>query len=81
MQTLQDLFDLGLGEDPEDLFIAVKGFVESLGLPTSLAELGLCIEDETRRALAAETMRMVLIRNNPRLTTESECRDLLHQMA
>lgn len=80
LQTLQKLFDLEDAKDSDGLFIAMKGFVENLGLPVSLAEIGLSLDIKTRHALAAETMRMVLLQNNPRPTTESDCLALLNQM-
>ena len=65
----------------DDLFEGVKNFVQGLGLPTTLTEIDIRLSDENRRTLAAETLRMVLIKNNPRTTAENDCVQLLEEMA
>jgi alcohol dehydrogenase len=80
-QFIQELFDLKTEQDPDGLFTAVKRFVKDLGLPITFDETGLSLDSKTGDSLAAETMRMVLIQNNPRPTTKSDCLELLHQMA
>jgi len=51
-----------------------------LGLPTSLHELEIALDDIELATIAEETTRMVLIHNNPRTATESDCLAILEQM-
>ncbi len=81
MRTLQKIFGLEAGQGVGDLFEAVKTFVADLGLPTTLQEIDLPLADEIRKTLASETLRMVLIKNNPRVATEEDCVELLQEMA
>ncbi len=81
LRTLASLFGLGETADDDDLFVAAQGFVESLGLPTTLAAIDLHLDGDTRQRLATETLRMVLIQNNPRAVTEADCVQLLEEMA
>ena len=77
--VLQEIFDPTGSEGA--LFPGVKKFVADLGLPTSLTEIEMSLDEEIRQELAAETLRMVLIHNNPRPTTEADCAGLFAEMA
>jgi alcohol dehydrogenase class IV len=81
LHTLRVLFGLEKAQEGDGLFEAVKGFVASLRLPVTLAEIDLALDDETRQKLAAETLRMVLIQNNPRQVTEKDCAEILSALA
>jgi alcohol dehydrogenase class IV len=81
LQTIKNLFDVDEKQSDDDLFTTVKNFITALGLPTTLSDIDIHLEDENRRALALETLRMVLIKNNPRATTETNCVQLLDEMA
>ncbi|MCJ7701670.1 MAG: hypothetical protein MUO62_08820, partial [Anaerolineales bacterium] len=67
--------------DANDLFETAKNFIEGLGLPTTLADIDIALDDGEQRSIAADTLRMVLIKNNPRTATETDCVELLEQMA
>ncbi len=81
LRTLKDIFGLAESQGADDLYKRVKNFVQGLGLPTTLTEIDIHLSDENRRSLAAETLRMVLIKNNPRTTAENDCVQLLEEMA
>lgn len=81
LQTLKGIFNLDEDQDSDELFDVVKKFIEGLGLPTTLGEIHLELDDQTRHSIAVDTLRMVLIKNNPRITTEADCMALLEQIA
>lgn len=62
--------------DPE-VVCEVKAWVCQLGLPTSLGEAGICGPDLP--AIAEEASHMVLLPNNPRPATASDCQRILEQ--
>jgi alcohol dehydrogenase len=80
LQALKDLVGLKQDQDSDALFEAVRDFVDALNLPTTLSAVQISLDEQTRRSIASDTMQMVLIKNNPRLTTEPDCCVLLEQM-
>jgi alcohol dehydrogenase len=80
-QKLNRLLGLDADAGEEALVEALRLFVFDLGLPTSLGELNVSLDDINWDVMAEETTRMVLIRNNPRPATQEDCRILLGQMA
>jgi alcohol dehydrogenase len=80
-QKLNRLLGLDAAVSDEALVEALRLFVSDLGLPTSLGELNVSLEDLDWDVMAEETTRMVLIRNNPRPATQEDCRILLEQLA
>jgi alcohol dehydrogenase class IV len=81
LKTIKNLFGLDEAQSDDELFATVKYFVEALGLPTTLTDIDIHLDDENRHVLALETLRMVLIQNNPRTTTEPNCVGILKEMA
>lgn len=81
LKTIKDIFGLNEEQDTNDLFNTVKNYIEGLGLPTTLTDINIDLDGSEVRSLTAETLRMVLIKNNPRPTTESDCIKLLEEMA
>ncbi|MBC8509978.1 MAG: iron-containing alcohol dehydrogenase [Chloroflexi bacterium] len=81
LKTLKNLFGLNVKQNENDLFEVARDFVTELGLPTTLSEINIKLDDKERHRIAAETMRMVLIKNNPRTTSEADCIALLEEMA
>ena len=79
-QILNELFELNATANEEDLVNALERFVEGLGLPISLSQIDLQLQDADLDRIAEETTRMVLIHNNPRLATAADCRTILEQM-
>ena len=79
-RTLNTLLGLPADAGGQDLVHAITSFVRSLGLPVGLADL----RDDTAELdwdrAAEESMRMVMVRNNPRAVTVDDCRDLLAAM-
>lgn len=73
-----------MGLDPEApptaLTDAFTGLVEALGLPVGLADRRAETADLDWDAVAEESMRMVMIPNNPRPVTVEDCRSLLDAM-
>ena len=73
-----------MGLDPEApptaLTDALTGLVEALGLSVGLADRRAETADLDWDAVAEESMRMVMIPNNPRPVTVEDCRSLLDAM-
>lgn len=65
---------------PQALADAFAGLVEALGLPVGLADRRAETADLDWDAVAEESMRMVMIPNNPRPVTVEDCRSLLDAM-
>lgn len=80
-QKLNGALDLEATASEEALVAAVNNFVIDLGLPVSLDEINVSIANGDWEAMAEETTRMALIRNNPRMATQEDCRLLLEEMA
>lgn len=80
-KILKGIFGLDREQGSEELFDAVVKFVADLGLPTTLKEIDLHLDEPTCHTLAAETLRMSLINNNPRKVTENNCIRLFEDMA
>lgn len=78
-QTLKHLFGLD-GATDDALAQALLQFVRDLGLPTSLHELDIPLDDVDWEMIAKETTRMFLIQNNPREATQSDCLAILEEM-
>lgn len=81
LKTLKNLFGLNAKQNENDLFEVVRNFITELGLPTTLSEINIELDDNEQHVIAAETLRMVLIKNNPRTTSEADCIALLEEMA
>jgi len=79
--VIKALFGLDEQQTADDLCASVKKYIGSLGLPTSLTDINIQLSADIRQSLTAETLRMVLIKNNPRRVTEAECVELLEEMA
>lgn len=79
-ETLSWLFGLDRAADDDTLVSTLFNFVRDLGLPTSLNELDIALENVDWEMIAEETTRMVLIHNNPREAMESDCLAILEQM-
>ena len=80
LKTLKNILGLQDEQARDVLFKTFKTFIQNLGLHTTLADIDISLGTENQKALAAETMRMVLIKNNPRTTTEEDCIELLEEM-
>lgn len=79
-QALSTLFGLAPGAGDNALIEALRQFVDGLGLPTALGELDAPLDDVAWRTMADETTRMVLIHNNPRPASATDCLHILEQM-
>lgn len=79
-QILNALFGLEAAAGDEAMVSALAQYVRQLGLPASLSQLEIPLDKVDWEAIAEETTRMVLIGNNPRPATASDCRALLEQM-
>ena len=79
-RVLNGLFGLVDDASAGDLVDAITALVTSLGLPVGLSDR----RDQTAGtdwdAVAEESMRMVMVRNNPRPVTVDDCRALLDAM-
>jgi alcohol dehydrogenase class IV len=78
-QTLNQVFSLS-SDDDDALIEALTAFVRNLGLPTRLNDLDVSLDDVDWNAIAEETTRMVLIKNNPRPAEVADCRALIDTM-
>ncbi len=65
---------------PERLTDVFTGLVEALGLPVGLADLRADTAGLDWDAVAEESMRMVMIPNNPRPVAVEDCRSILDAM-
>jgi alcohol dehydrogenase class IV len=79
-QILNELFGLDTSGNEEDLVKILQQFVEGLGLPISLSQIDIQLQDADLERIAEETTRMVLIHNNPRPATATDCRTILEQI-
>jgi alcohol dehydrogenase class IV len=79
-RVLNGLFGLVDDASARDLVDAITGLVTSLGLPVGLADRRDQTADIDWDAVAEESMRMVMVRNNPRPVTFDDCRALLDAM-
>lgn len=79
-QTLKEIFNLAPDATDEALAAAVSDFVTGLGLPVRLRDLDISLAGVDWPAIAAETLRMVLVENNPRPVSVADCRALLEEM-
>ncbi len=80
LEMIKSIFGPDKSQNAEELFTAVKAFVQDLGLPTTLAEIDIQLDEAQRNALAEETLKMVLIHNNPRMPAVEDCAALLKEM-
>jgi alcohol dehydrogenase len=78
-QVLAHLFGLPVESDQAWLEW-LTGFVGHLGLPTRFSELDRTLDALDWDSIAAETTRMVLIKNNPRPASMADCRAILEGM-
>ncbi len=79
-RVLNGLFGLGDDASAGDLVDAITALVTSLGLPVGLSDRRDQTADTDWDAVAEESMRMVMVRNNPRPVTVDDCRALLDAM-
>ncbi len=79
-QILLKSFGLNATASNETIVATLMQFVLNLGLPTSLHELDISLDDVDWDAIVEETTHMVLIHNNPRPATQEDCRTILEQM-
>jgi alcohol dehydrogenase len=81
LRTIQSIFGLEKSQSADALFTSVRAFVQDLGLPSTLDEIDIQLDDAKRNVLAEETLKMVLIHNNPRTPEVEDCVALLKEMA
>ena len=62
------------------LVVALTQFVRDLGLPTSLSQLNIPLDNIDWDVIVEETTRMVLIGNNPRAARQEDCRQILEEI-
>jgi len=78
---LNELFGLEVDAGEKALVLALTHFVRDLGLPTSLSQLNIPLDNIDWNVIAEETTRMVLIGNNPRPASLTDCRLILEEIA
>jgi alcohol dehydrogenase class IV len=76
--VLLEAMDLPAATSDEELIDAMRAWVQGLGLPLTLGEVGITDPDLT--SLAEEASRMVLLPNNPRPASAEDCRRILEEM-
>lgn len=79
-RVVNEIMGLDTEAPPAALTDAFTGLVEALGLPVGLADRRAETADLDWDAVAEESMRMVMIPNNPRPVTVEDCRSLLDAM-
>jgi alcohol dehydrogenase len=79
-QTLKRIFGLEPGAPDDDLVTVATDFVLGLDLPIHLLDLNISLAKTNWDAIAEETLQMVLVKNNPRPVSVSDCRALLADM-
>jgi alcohol dehydrogenase class IV len=77
---LHQLFGVATDDGEEGLVAALTHFVRDLGLPISLRQLNIDLENIDWDVIAEETTRMVLIGNNPRAASLTDCRLILDEI-
>ncbi len=80
LQTLKMIFGLSAEATDEALVATVTQLVASLGLPVHLSDLNLPLDGINWTIIAEETLRMVLVKNNPGPVTKLDCQVLLAEM-
>jgi alcohol dehydrogenase class IV len=78
--TIKYIFGLTENQNADDLFTVVRDFIRDLGLPTTLTDIDIQLDEKNHQSLAEETLRMVLIKNNPRTTSVEDSVELLKAM-
>jgi alcohol dehydrogenase len=78
--VLNELFGLDPAAPGLELVDALSSLVEALGLPVGLVDRREQTADLDWDAVAEESMRMVMIKNNPRPVTTEVCRSLFDAM-
>ncbi len=79
--TLNELFGVEADAGEKALVLTLTHFVRDLGLPTSLSQLNIPLDNIDWNVIAEETTRMVLIGNNPRPASLTDCRLILEEIA
>ncbi len=79
--TLSRIVGLPSDAPDEALVVSMTEFVRLLGLPTDLSEHRESLDADVIDSIAEESMRMVMVHNNPRLVETSDCRSLIAAMA
>jgi alcohol dehydrogenase class IV len=79
-QTLAAIIGLPAEAGADAIVERLTRFVQGLGLPTRLSQLGVSLEGLDWALIAEETTRMVLIKNNPRPASVAECHSLLQEL-
>lgn len=73
-------FALSTDTDDAAITAAITGFVESIGLPTDLSAHRESLDTAAIDSIAEESMRMVMVHNNPRPVDTDDCRSLISAM-
>ncbi len=79
-QVLNRLFGLGQDAPEDELVGALSSLLRSIDLPIGLADRRHETADLDWEAVAEESMRMVMVKNNPRPVTVEDCQALLEAM-
>ncbi len=78
--ALNGLFGLDRGAPGDELVAALTALVQTVGLPVGLADRRGETADLDWDAVTDESMRMVMVKNNPRTVSRQECRALFDAM-
>jgi len=79
LRAVTDIVGLGQGARPDQLVDVLDDFVRRLGLPVGLGDWD-DHHDVDWDEVAAESMRMVMVHNNPRRVTVEDCHAILTSM-
>lgn len=79
-QVLDHMFGLAPGSGDDELVDALSKFVNAVGLPVGLAGQADHTGAVDWDAVADESMRMVMVHNNPRSVSTEDCRAILDEM-
>ncbi len=78
--TLAGIFGLSSTVDDDAMAEAVTDYVRSLDLPINLTDHRESLDANSIDSIAAESMRMVMVHNNPRPVDAEICRALIESM-
>ena len=79
-RQLNNVVGLASNANGDALVERLTRFVDNLGLPTRLTDMDVQLDAADWNAIAEEATRMVLVDNNPRSASISDCRAILDQM-
>jgi alcohol dehydrogenase class IV len=80
LAALKTALQLSPSADNDTLIEHLTQFVRRLGLPVTLTDLDISLDNVDWAGIAEETTRMVLIQNNPRPASAADCRGILNKM-